>query len=310
MNRPALVIPADGEGAALHVQVNPLYSLYHYLAKRMPAEQRPTALAEAAMTTVIARFPIGAHGAWDEWELPVARAETLEAAVSGMKAAMRETAEQIGVALRQAERVYREEIWPERLPRIEAALTILRERLAPSFPAMVRAQAENLGLVFPPRIDAFLVADCYDRRGGYSHPLTLDVTLLHGLDLCETVIHEATHLAERHTRWTVEREGLGDRLRAYLAAHGMTSNQLHDVAHAVLFAASAAQVRSFIDSHHVDYALTHNAPDNTLYSWFKMPRLPEIWAAFAAGALAEPALFDALCRERFAAEPPARTGLA
>lgn len=308
MVEPALVIPADGDSPALHVHVNPLYNLYHYLAKGLPAEQRHPAMAEAASILAIARFPIGAHGAWDYWERPVAQGQDLAAAVDGMKAAMLDTAERIGAALRQAERVYMETIWPGRLPAIEAALVTLREQLAPHFPVMVRAQGAALDLAFPPEIEAFLVADCYDWRGGYSDPLTLDATLLRGLDLCETVIHEATHLAERHTRWTVKRDGLEDRLRAHLAGQGLKRDQAHDVAHAVLFAASAAQVRAFIDPRHADYASTHNSPDNNLYSWFKVPNLPALWAAFASGALDEPAFFDVVARERSAVEAPARIG--
>ncbi|MDP9375799.1 MAG: hypothetical protein M3Q65_25780, partial [Chloroflexota bacterium] len=231
------------------------------------------------------------------WERLVAQGAGLDAAVAGMKAAMLDTAEQIGAALRQAESVYRETIWPGRLSLIEAALTTLHEQLAPHFPVMVRAQGRALDLAFPPEIAAFLVTDCYDWRGGYSDPLTLDATLLQGLELCETVIHEATHLAERHTRWTAKREGLGDRLRAYLTEHGFTRNQAFDVAHAVLFAASAVQVRAFIDPHHVDYASTHNSPDHNLYAWFKVPDLPTWWGQFVSGIIDEQTLFEHLARQ-------------
>lgn len=134
-----IVIPPTEHSPAFRVHVNPLYNLYHHLAKGLPAEQRNPAMAEAARTMAIARFPIGAHGAWDYWERPIARGEDLDAAVGGMKAAMLDSAERIGAALRQAESIYRETIWSGRLPSIEAALATIREQLAPHFPAMVRA---------------------------------------------------------------------------------------------------------------------------------------------------------------------------
>ncbi len=77
MSEPALSIAPDGESPALHVHVNPLYNLYHYLAKRMPADQRHPATAEAATALAIARFPIGAHGAWDV-TVQTGRADSLD----------------------------------------------------------------------------------------------------------------------------------------------------------------------------------------------------------------------------------------
>lgn len=69
-------------------------------------------------------------------------------------------------------------------------------------------------------------------------------------------------------------------------------------------------MKAIIASNHQDYALTHRSPDNNLYAWFKVPNLPTLWAAFASGALDEPALFDAIARERFAEGAPVRSGAA
>src|SRR5690349_7313631 len=104
-----LVIPGTDYSPVLRFYINPLYNLYHYLAKEgqhtPPARGNP-ALAAAAVLMGRTRFPRGTHGAWDGWESEVALGESLDSAVNGMSAAMIASAEQIGRALREAEAIY------------------------------------------------------------------------------------------------------------------------------------------------------------------------------------------------------------
>lgn len=294
-----LVIPAGDGSPSVHFHVNPLYNLYHYLAREGQKQQshRQAATADAASLVGWSRFPRGAHGAWDGWEQAITTSDTPEDALHGLTAAMTRTAGQIGEALRGSEAIWRNTLWPERVPLLDAAVALLRDALAPHFPAMARRQRDLLGLTWPDRIDAHLITDCYDRRGGYSHPLTIDVTLCTGMELCETVIHEATHVGDG---WAGPGTGsqFGARLQTYLAERGSTRDAAWNVWHAVIFAASAEQIRSFLDPTHVGYARTHTGPDGTsLYTWFKAPRLPEDWQAFVSGQMREEALFASLAEQ-------------
>lgn len=287
---PALVIPAQEHSPALHVHGNPLHNLYHYLAReaQRPREERNPATAAAAALMAEVRFPRDVQGLWSTWERPLTTSGTPEEAVRGLTQTMTETADQLGEALRQAESVFRETLWPQRLPKIEAALATLREHFAPHFPAMARGQAALLDLAWPSRIDAFLVTDCYAREGAYSHPLTVGVSQHTGIMLCETLLHEATHVGDVHAN-IPGKERFGGRLQAYLTKSGLCGRDTWNVWHAVIFAASAEQVRACIAPEHTDYAIAHD-----LYAYFKVPHLPALWAEFASGVIDEQTFLERL----------------
>ena len=69
----------------------------------------------------------------------------------------------------------------------------------------------------------------------------------------------------------------------------MPFGSILDARHALIFVASADQVRTLIDPNHVDYALPRR-----LYNRFKPPNLPARWAEFAAGGASEQEFFPAI----------------
>lgn len=196
---------------------------------------------------------------------------------------MTQTVEQIEAALAQAEPFFRETLWPQRATQFTAAASTIQKELAPHFVAMARRQAEVLELSWPERIDAFLVTDCYDPRGAYSHPLTVDITHNVGSTLCETLLHEATHIADVHTLQQGQRS-LSNKVIEHLSGIGLhlSAADVWNVWHAIIFASSAYQVRTNIDPDHTDYALPHN-----LYTQFEVPDLPALWQRFATQAIDE-----------------------
>ncbi len=256
----AITIPAAAGAPALHIHVNPLYALFHYVyvAKEAlrPEGDRDPAAAPAVALMRRARWPYGLSGTWTDWERPVATADAVGEAVAGLREAMTVTIDQVEGALREAERVFLDTLWPQRLPAIEAGLATLREHLVPHFPAMMLRQGEELNLTWPVRIDAFLVTDCYAWQGGYSHPLTIDVARITGLELCETLIHEAIHVGDSYTRRTGGPGRAGERFVGALRERGVPLQTARDTWHAVIFASSAAQVKHFIAPDYRDYALT------------------------------------------------------
>lgn len=253
--QPSLVIDSTTDTPALHVYVNPMHALYQYLATQAQAapDRRHPATAAAASLMQQARWPRGVHGPWDEWEVPLTTAREVTVAVVGFKRAMAATADLLGEALALAEPVWHETLWPERLPAIAAALATLASRLAPHWPTLCRRQAAQLDLCWPEQIEAFLVAECYGIGQAYSHPLTISALDWHGLELCEGMLHEATHVADVHTS-TLERTSLRDRLLEPLTAGGMPYPRAWQAWHAVIFASAAQQVREVMDPSHVDYA--------------------------------------------------------
>jgi len=67
MDDPALIVPATTATPAVHVHVNPLYALYHYLIRegQRPREERDAQLAAVAGAAAEARHLTGVHGVWD-----------------------------------------------------------------------------------------------------------------------------------------------------------------------------------------------------------------------------------------------------
>lgn len=295
-----VVIPAGKGSPELRVHVNPVYALYHYLRKEAEAplaQVKPeTAEATATFRRAFHRSVVagvvnfgGLHGLWDVWEQPLTTGATIEAAVGGLRREMVAVADGIGAAMAEAEPVFNQKLWPQREPLIEAALTTIRETFEPQFPAMALRQAELLDHTWPDRVDAYLVTDCYDRFEAYSRPLTVDVAQSTGIELCETLLHEATHVADVHTN-ALEHKGLEDRLILFLLdGEDVPFGSILNARHALIFVSSADQVRTFIDPNHVDYALPRG-----LYDWFNLPNLPAQWAEFAAGRASEEAFFAQL----------------
>lgn len=273
----------DGDTPDVYVHVNPVYALYHYLVREglQPAAERVQATADEAIAAAAARRVGGVHGIWDAWEVPLASADSVDDAISGLRTAMTETVNTLGAALHAAETEFRERIWPARRGAIDEAFQTLRDLLAHRFADMARRQGKALGLVWPERIDAYLVTDCYDWHGAYSHPMTIDITRNQGFTLCETFLHEATHVADVHSG-ALGRSSLHARLTAALSERGIQGLTAWNAWHAIIFAASAQQVRSFIDPGYTDYAVTHG-----LYEHFKLPDLSHLWSAFSSGGIDE-----------------------
>jgi len=267
----------------VHIHVNPLYALYHYLIRegQRPREERDPVLAEAARTAAEARHLTGVHGVWDLWEQRVAQGGTADEVVAGLMEAMTETVAQLGSALRAAEAGFNQRLWPERWATVQAALATIQDFVQPCFAAMTQRQAAVLGLIWPRRIDVYLVTDCYDWRDGYSHPLTIDVTTHRSVILCETLLHEATHVADVYTGES-GKESLHTRVTTALIEDGIPSPHAWTAWHAIIFAASAHHIRAFIDPVHTDYAEAHD-----LYRWFKVPDLPALWGEWMAGQIDE-----------------------
>jgi hypothetical protein len=297
----ALVVPG-GEGApSLRFRVNPLYGLYHYLVRQgqLPTEQRDPATAAAAARAARVREPRGLHGPWDAWELPLATARGVDAATAGLREALAAAAEELGAALREAEPHFRATVWPSRRSVIEAALAALRDGCAPHLPALARRQAGLLGLLWPPDVDVFLITDGYDRFGAYSHPLTVDVARIAPDELCETILHELTHVGDVHTG-AAGRECLGTRLTRRMREAGGSRRQAWDAWHAVIFAASGQSVRELVDPGHTEYAARHG-----LYAHFGLPDLPRLWADLTAARIDEPAFLDAVAAPAGSGSTPA-----
>ncbi len=305
MNETSLVLPGSEVSPALHVHASPLYALYHYLARealRAPEERDPATAHASSLMELALRYR--RSGGWMIWDEEVAGSSDPEEAMHRLRRALAEESdlpwdragmeraiEGIARALEEAEVTYLETLWAERQGLLESALRTIRETLSPRWTGMVRSQAELLGLTWPDRLDVHLVPDCYMRQGAYSHPLTVGMDHNRGLELCETLLHEATHVADVHTS-AMGRESLGDRLMARLEASGVSREAAWNAWHAVIFAASARQVRSCIDPSYTDYATPRD-----LYSWFGVPHLPGLWEDFVSGSVDESAFLDAVAAE-------------
>jgi hypothetical protein len=288
MSEPALVIPGSAETPSLHINANPVYALYHYLVSEgtQPSDTRHASLSDAARRVADARHLRGVHGIWDVWEQPLAAAESASDGFEALRASMTETVEQLGAAMQGAEPIYRREIWPKRYSLVAAALDTMYERFVPVARDLMLDTARRLDLLWPDLIDVYLVPDCYAWQGGYSHPVTIDVSSNTGTVLCETLLHEITHVADVHTSDARESD-LGRRLTARLRDDGVGVGDAWQAWHGVIFTSSAYEVRAHIDPGHKDFAASYD-----LYSRCKVPTLAEIWAAHARGEIDEQGLFD------------------
>lgn len=295
-----VVVPAGDLSPALHIHVNPMYAMYHYLRRQaelpIPLVDEVTAAATALMRTALNRVEGAAganlggyHGLWDVWEPPLAGNLAVAPAIDGLRGAMMGMADALQASLSEAESIWMTSLWPKRELHIETGLSTLSDLLQPGFVAMCHEQAEYLDLVWPERLDAYLVTDCYDRFEAYTPPLTIDVAQSQGLELCETLLHEATHVAERFTR-TRDGTSLSDRLLLFLMESGSTNfGSILDAQHALVFVSSGRQVRAYVNPGHVDYASGRH-----LYERLRVPSLPVAWEQYVNGTADEPALFETI----------------
>jgi hypothetical protein len=287
-----LIAPQEGP-LSLHIHANPIHNLYHYLAyeSQLSREKRNPATASAVALMERARNPWGVHSVWDNWEQSLTRSSTVQDAIEGVSTAMQETVNLLGAALKEAEQVFLDTLWPQRVPLIEAALTTLQKSFVSFFPNIVRQQGNLLELEWPSQIDAFLVTECYAWQGAYSHPLTINVAQKTGLVLCETLLHEITHVGDIHTLM-IGKESFRDRLITYLTKRSITRQKAWDCWHGIIFASSAQQIRTFVHPQYIDYAQTR-----ALYTWLEMPNLPVLWENFAEGRITEQEFIDAIGRQ-------------
>lgn len=293
MNSSTHVLSDDAETPVLNVHINELYDLYHYLVTAGSGrvhESNPI-MQEAARQAVGARHLMGVHGIWDEMERPLASALTIGGALSDARGLVNDTLDRLESALGYASEVFHRDIWPQHQVYFSAALGSIQDQFAAQFDEMVRAQATILDVVWPERVDAYFVTDCYAPEGAYSHPLTIDVRANTGTTLCETVLHEATHVADVYSR-EVGRETLGRKLGFALMSAGTSPTDAWNAWHAVIFASSAYQIRTRIDRTHVDYADGHH-----LYDRLGVPKLPGLWEQYASGAIEEGGLIDGIAAQ-------------
>lgn len=280
-----------------------MYAMYHYLRHQaelpIPLVDEVTPRATALMRTALNRVEGAAganlggyHGLWDVRGPPLAGNPEIAPTIDGLRDAMIGTADALQASLREAESIWMTGFWPERAPHIETGLSTLSDLLQPAFVAMCQAQAEQLDLVWPERLDAYLVTDCYDRFEAYTPPLTIDVARSQGLELCETLLHEATHVAERFSR-SRDVTSLSDRLLLYLIeSESISFGSILDAQHALVFVSSGRQVRGHIDPNHIDYAASRD-----LYQRLGVPSLPRGWDQYVNGDRNEMALFEGIRQE-------------
>ncbi|MDQ2741321.1 MAG: hypothetical protein M3Z66_03355, partial [Chloroflexota bacterium] len=112
-----------------------------------------------------------------------------------------------------------------------------------------------------------------------------------GLTLCETLLHEATHVADVDTGES-GKASLHTRLTFALSEDGIPPPHAWNAWHAIIFAASAHNIRAFIDPAHTDYAEPHN-----LYRLLRVPDLPTLWGEWMAGQIDERDFVKAVARQ-------------
>jgi hypothetical protein len=269
-------IAGTSESPQLTFRVNPTYALYHWLRANAGRSGMTDERLKPALN--LARRSLdrpGPRGMIAPWEEALAAANSPDQSLQAFQDRIQKTGVDMVTAMRSAERIFLDEHWPEREERIGKALAAIRDAFAPVFPAMSAKHAALLDLDWPLTMDAYMVGDMTGNQGAYSHPFTIEIRRLSDLALFETIIHEATHVAEVNGRMRGHRS-LGDRLLAYLDERGLSPDQRFNVWHAVIFAASAASIRAHVNLDHEDYA----APRN-LYPHFGTPHVAEAWREYA-----------------------------
>lgn len=222
----------------------------------------------------------------EPWESAIAKSKSHGEALAAFERAYRQTGSDMAEAMRSAEPAFMVTVWPGHLAAIAREVDALRQRFAPVFPELAREHEALLDLDWPFAIDVHLVGDMAGFEGAYSHPLTIDLSQHNGLTLFETILHEATHVADVNGTMRGQ-PSLGDRLIASLAGKRLRRGGF-DVWHAVIFASSAARIRSHFGGGYPDYAA-----ERGLYRLFGVPGIAELWNTFEVNR-DEARLFEAI----------------
>ncbi|MDQ3653940.1 MAG: hypothetical protein M3457_02525 [Chloroflexota bacterium] len=270
-----LTIDGTDSTPEMRFRANPAYGLYHWLraasVRGGPIEGNGFAEAFELVRRSFDRR--GVRGMAEPWERAIAQADSHGDALATFERTYRQTGNDMVEAMRIAQPAFTSSIWPGQLETIESAVGLVRRQLASVFAEMARKHAVLLDLDWPPVIDVYLVGDFGGFEGAYSHPLTVDVNQHNGLTLFETILHEATHVADVNGK-VRGYSSVGDRLMAFLASERLRRGGF-DVWHAVIFASSAARVRSCFGDGYPDYA-----SERGLFRVFGVPGVAEIWNVF------------------------------
>jgi len=257
-----LIIPGDPAHAVpeLRFQANPVYNLYHYLrtvAERPqpPAVPPPQEIARLAPQVRRQRLPQPLGLLWSRWEEAIAASTSAAELRSSGPWRWRHSPRRLFALMARSEEPYREHVWPQHQPAIHEALDTIRRHLMPCYEDLFAGHARLLRMHWPPSITVHLVGDCYLAQGGYSHPLTVDAHGNRGLQLIETVLHEATHVMDMASPDPGRASAV--LLRALGAGRLKLSPRRHlwQVWHGLIFWSAGEAVQRFFDPTYDPYAL-------------------------------------------------------
>lgn len=197
---------------------NPACGLYHWLraASTRGQQSEGDGFAQAFDLVRQSFEQRGVRGMVEPWESAIAKSKSHGEALAAFERAYRQTGSDMAEAMRSAEPAFMVTVWPGHLAAIAREVDALRQRFAPVFPELAREHEALLDLDWPFAIDVHLVGDMAGFEGAYSHPLTIDLSQHNGLTLFETILHEATHVADVNGTMRGQ-PSLGDRLIASLA---------------------------------------------------------------------------------------------
>lgn len=182
--------------------------------------------------------------------------ETIE--LRGGTVRLRESALVLAAALKQAEPVFLEQVWPAQQREVAAARARLAEGFEPKAAACLVHHLERLGMKDPGlSIPVYLMArapfpGAFTHRGADGQSVCfVSLESAEGTQLFETVLHEVTHALDIATPGASVLEDL----RKLLEESGIAPRDavFRDVPHTLMFVQAAESIRSTVAPEHQDY---------------------------------------------------------
>lgn len=269
MPAPAIA-PAPRGTIQVEARIEPFLDLWFLVrARAADGESPPDMLRAAVEATSYLHTDLQNPLAWAPVEARLAHAKSVADAravfaqlpdaytpATGGSVELKKRALAIVDALAQAEASYLETEWPARKARIEGARKLLDETFFERQPDVFAHHAKRIGCEeLDLRVPCVLVLEMPE-PGAVTHRAQggaisfVGVEGLTSSQLCEVVLHEATHAIDVAVQGDVF-----DDLRAALEKAGIkrSDQRWRDAPHTLMFAASAATVRLQLDPEHVDY---------------------------------------------------------
>lgn len=248
-------IAAD-KAPTVYLSYSMVFSLYQHLIRlsklSLETESIPTSSAWSAAASRVSQLSLSL-GPLNFFEVGSADARTVEEFQERLKQRTNFFVQEMVAAMEDVEEDYRYSLWTEHRELLAEALKDLRGMFAPQKDRLLIQLSDWFNIRSQPEsYSVYLVPDCHEPTGGYSHPTVISVSKFKSLDLIEVILHELTHVMAHHNR--TDSKSAFRLIEKRCTDYRLPIRVALELFHLLIFHASGALIREVYGTDYVPYA--------------------------------------------------------